>query len=45
MRSEFLGSVLVSDVVRIGFRKFRAAEAKRLNSEKHVHKMVKVGIL
>nr|DAP70119.1 MAG TPA: hypothetical protein [Caudoviricetes sp.] len=36
MRSLFLGSVLVGDVVRNRFRKFGAAEALLLCSEKRV---------
>ena len=45
MRSEFLGSVLVGDVVRNGFRKFGGTEAWLLRSEKCVQKMIKIGIL
>nr|DAN39501.1 MAG TPA: hypothetical protein [Caudoviricetes sp.] len=45
MRSEFLGSVLVGDVVRGWFRKFGTTEALLLCSEKCVQKMVKIGIL
>ena len=45
VRSEFLGSVLVGDVVRGEFRKFRVAEAIRLRSEKCVQKIVKTGMI